>query len=156
MSAPTASLVRSACDEPSVLCSVALPQIPLVPEPDTKQPLSNIYWADCRKPGLLGNCTGKSEQSKCHSHYILRILQSLQMTLTFLCHRASHLLRAASRVLILIRHVLPRPEHDSTQASHYPWAGASLLQRQTAKARRDGSPCAASDNQWGAKCNWTQ
>lgn len=64
-------------NEPSALCSPALPQ-----SPDTKQPLSNIYWADCSTPGLLGNCAGKSKQSKCHSHCILIILQSLQLTLT--------------------------------------------------------------------------
>lgn len=53
---------------------------------DTKQPLSNIYPANCSEPRLLGNCTGKSKQSKCHSYYILIMLQGLQVTPTSLCH----------------------------------------------------------------------
>lgn len=65
---------------------------------DTKQPLLNIYPADRRQWSLLETSAGKSKQSKCHSHYILIIFQSLQMTLTSFCHLAPHLLRATIRV----------------------------------------------------------
>lgn len=41
----------------------------------TKQQLSNIYRANCSKPGLLGNCTGKSKQCKYQSYDILIMLQ---------------------------------------------------------------------------------
>ena len=71
---------------------------------DTKQPLLNIYPADSRQWGLLETSAGKSKQSKCHSHYILMIFQSLQMTLTSCCHLAPHLLRATIRVLTVTWH----------------------------------------------------
>lgn len=96
---------------------------------DTKQPLLNIYPADRRQWSLLETSAGKSKQSKCHSHYILIIFQSLQMTLTSFCHLAPHLLRATIRVLTVTW-------HGATASWTWPqlkctlrWAGAASLWR---------------------------
>lgn len=76
---------------------------------DTKQPLLNIYPADCRQRKLLETSAGKSKQSKCHSHSFLIILPSLQMTLTSSCHPAPHRLRATVCVLIVTWHGATAP-----------------------------------------------
>lgn len=76
---------------------------------DTKQPLLNIYPADCRQRRLLETSAVKSKQSKCHSHSLSVMCPSLQMTLTSFCHPASHLLRATVRVLIVTWHGATAP-----------------------------------------------
>lgn len=78
-SAGTAALFRGMYNEPSALCPQHFLRALLSQSPDTKQH-SQIFTE--QTAASQGHCTGKRKQSKCHSHYILIIYQSLQMSLT--------------------------------------------------------------------------
>lgn len=96
---------------------------------DTKQPLLNIYPADCRQRRLLETSAVKSKQSKCHSHSLLVIFPSLRMTLTSFCHPAPHLLRATIRVLIVTWHGATAPSARPQLKRTLRRAGAAPLWR---------------------------
>lgn len=81
-SAQTAALFGSVYNEPSALCSPALPQSPPVSGPGYQATTFKYLLSRLQQARASGQLHWKSKQSKRHSHSILIILQSLQMTLT--------------------------------------------------------------------------